>query len=88
MDLKGIQFRKQEGVISTYKGVALPISFRADFFVEDRLIVELKAVEDLTEIHTAQVLTYLKLTDVRLGLLINFNVPALWRGVRRVVNHL
>jgi GxxExxY protein len=56
--------------------------------VQQLVLVELKAIESLLEVHTAQLLTYLRLTGFRLGLLINFNVPVLWRGVRRIANHL
>jgi GxxExxY protein len=59
-----------------------------DLLVEDRIVVELKAVHELLPLHSAQVLTYLKLQRLKLGLVINFNVPVLWRGVRRIVNDL
>ena len=87
-ELSGIHFKRQAGIATSYKGSTLPISFRVDFLVNDLLMVELKSVESLSELHTAQMLTYLRLTNFRLGLLINFNVPALWRGVRRVANNL
>jgi GxxExxY protein len=88
LELRQIEFKRQAGIATSYKGSMLPLSFRVDFLVNELLMVELKAVESLSELHTAQMLTYLRLTDLRLGLLINFNVPALWRGVRRVANHL
>ena len=71
-----------------YKGTRIEHAYRLDMIVSGRIVVEVKAVDELTALHKMQLLTYLKLTDKRLGLLINFNVPILWKGVRRVVNHL
>ena len=77
----------QEREISLqYKGVRLHSAYRIDLLVEGRLVVEVKAIEAVTPIHHAQLLTYLKLLHLRFGLLINFNVGILARGVRRVVN--
>lgn len=64
----------------------LDIGYRIDIIIEDKFIAEIKAVESLNEVHLAQLLTYLKLTDCKLGLLINFNVKLLKDGVRRVIN--
>jgi GxxExxY protein len=69
-----------------YKGVSIDAGYRIDLIVEDSIIVELKAVESLTRIHTAQILAYLKLSNIKLGLLINFNVPRLRQGIKRIVN--
>jgi GxxExxY protein len=69
-----------------YRGIRLDAGFRADMLVEDRVLVELKSVESLAPIHTAQMLTYLKLSKKPVGLLINFNVPVLKDGVKRVLN--
>jgi GxxExxY protein len=71
-----------------YRGIKLEIGYRADLFVENKVIVGIKAVDELSEIHFAQVLTYLKLTQCKLGLLMNFNVPLLKDGLRRIVNNL
>jgi GxxExxY protein len=87
-DLRGTTYRRQAEIGSHYKGSPLDITFRVDFAVEESLIVEIKSVDSLQEIHSAQLLTYLRLTNFRLGLLINFNVPVLWRGVRRIANNL
>ncbi len=86
--LRELRYRRQAGIGSKYKGVELGLAFRVDFEVENSVLVELKAVEAFQEVHTAQLLTYLRLTNRHLGLLINFNVPALWRGVKRVANNL
>ena len=68
-----------------YKGLALDAGYRLDLLVEQTLIVEIKSVEELHPIHTAQVLTYLKQMKLSLGLLINFNVPLLRNGIKRIV---
>ena len=70
-----------------YKGVQLDCGYRIDLVVEDKLIVELKTVQELLPIHEAQLLTSLKLSGLAVGLLINFNVPVLRRGIKRIVNH-
>jgi GxxExxY protein len=69
-----------------YEDVRLDCGYRIDLLVANQVIVEIKAVEILNPVHLAQVITYLKLTDLRLGYLINFNVPRLKKGIRRVVN--
>jgi GxxExxY protein len=69
-----------------YQGVQLPSAYRVDFIVEDCLLVEIKCVEKLLPVHFAQLLSYLKLSGHKLGLLINFNVPHLRQGIRRVIN--
>jgi GxxExxY protein len=68
-----------------YKQIKLDCGYRIDLLVDDRLIVELKSVEQLSKIHEAQVLTYMKLLNVRIGLLINFNVQMLKKGIKRFV---
>jgi GxxExxY protein len=82
----GIPVLRQHKVPVKYKGVQLDLGFRIDLWVDDRIIVEIKAVEARHPVHTAQLLSYLKLTDCRLGLLINFNAETLVKGVKRVVN--
>ena len=71
-----------------YEEVKLNVGYRLDLLVEDKVIVELKSVEKLTDVHLAQVLTYLKLSECKLGLLINFNVALIKHGIKRVVNNL
>ena len=75
-------------VAASYKGIDLDIAYRMDMLVMDKVVVELKVVEHVLPIHKAQLLSYLKLSNKRLGLLINFNTPLLKNGVRRVVNNL
>jgi GxxExxY protein len=64
----------------------LELGFRLDLWVEEKVIIEVKSVESLNDVHLAQVLTYLKLTNNKLGLLINFNVPLIKQGIKRVIN--
>jgi GxxExxY protein len=84
LDLRGISFKRQVNLSLEYKGLALDCGYRMDLLVEDRVILELKAVESLLPIHEAQLLTYLKLTGNTTGLLINFNVPTLVKGIKRL----
>jgi GxxExxY protein len=74
----------QKEIPLTYKGLALESGFRADLIVENRVLIELKSVDQLLPVHTAQVLTYLKLTGLRTALLINFNVQLLKNGIKRL----
>ena len=86
--LRGFSVERQKAVPLEYKGLALGDGFRIDLLVEAQIVVEVKAVENIQPIHEAQLLTYLRLTDTRLGLLINFNEKAIKDGVKRVVNRL
>ena len=86
LTLRGISVRAQVEIEMNYKGVNLGDGLRLDLLVDDKLIVELKSVEELKPVHYKQLKTYLKLTDRRLGLLINFNVNDIMDGVKRVIN--
>ncbi|WP_456441671.1 GxxExxY protein [Caldithrix abyssi] len=79
---------KQKPLPLIYEEVKLDIGYRVDLFVEKKVIIEVKSVESLNDIHLAQILTYLKLSNCRLGILINFNVTLLKNGIKRVVNNL
>jgi GxxExxY protein len=83
---KDLHFEHQVHLPLIYKQVRLPVAYRVDFIVENCLIVEIKCVETLLPVHAAQVLSYLKLSGHKLGLLINFNVPHLRHGIHRIVN--
>lgn len=85
LSISGVAFRLQQPIPVDYKGHRLDCGYRADFLIEDTLIVELKSVDELRAIHEAQLLTYMKLADVPVGLLINFNVKLLKDGIRRFV---
>jgi GxxExxY protein len=83
---RGLEAHRQVLVPLRYKGLDLKTGIRLHIQVEQRVIVEVKSVEHLHEVHRAQLLTYLKLTNIRLGLLLNFNVKYLRDGMRRIVN--
>jgi len=85
MRIRGLNFERQVPLPVVYKGVTLDCGYRLDFLVEKAVVVELKAVESLQPIDEAQVLAYLKLGGWTVGLLINFNVPVLRDGIKRVV---
>lgn len=86
LKMLGLSFEKEKPMPIQYEEVKLNVGYRIDILVENKVVIELKAVEKLTDIHLAQTLTYLKLGHFKLGLLINFNVPLLKQGIRRVVN--
>lgn len=81
-----LKVEKQKALPLIYEEVKLDVGYRIDIIIEDKFIVEVKSVEALTDVHLAQLLTYLRLSDCRLGLLINLNVKLLKEGVRRVIN--
>jgi GxxExxY protein len=85
---ENVYVEKQKGLPLVYEEVKLDIGYRTDLVLENKLIVEIKAVEALNDIHLAQILTYLKLSKCKLGLLINFNVVLFKDGVKRVINGL
>ena len=84
----GLKVDKQRALPLVYEEVKLDFGYRVDLFVENKVVIEVKSVEALNDIFLAQVLTYLKLSNCKLGLLINFNVRRLKDGIRRVVNNL
>jgi GxxExxY protein len=84
----GLLVEKQKPLPLVYKEVKLECGYRLDLVVENKVIIEVKAVEALNEVHMAQILTYLKLSKCRLGLLMNFNVALMKDGIKRVVNKL
>lgn len=85
LSLAGVQFARQKELPVEYKGVSLECGYRIDLLVEDKLILELKAVDEVLGIHQAQILTYMKLCKAPVGLLINFNVSLLKDGIQRFV---
>ena len=89
-DLKemGLYVEQQKGLPFTYKELEFDRGYRMDLIIENKLIIEIKSVENLAPLHFAQTLTYLKLSNKKLGLLINFNTPVLKEGVHRIVNNL
>ena len=83
---RGFDVEQQKPLPVVYKGKRLDAGYRLDLMVEEQVIVEIKAVEELAPIHQAQLLSYLKLSGCKIGLLINFNVPVLKNGIKRVIN--
>ncbi|MBI1936811.1 MAG: GxxExxY protein [Ignavibacteriales bacterium] len=84
----GLKVVKQKPLPLIYEEVKLDCGYRVDLLVEDKVVIELKSVEALNDLFIAQVLTYLKLSECKLGLLINFNVTRLKDGIKRIVNNL
>lgn len=85
---QNIMFKRQVPLPVLYKEVKLDCAYRLDIVVDDCVILELKAVEKILPIHDAQLLTYLKLADLRLGILINFNTAVLKNSIKRIINNL
>lgn len=85
LQLREIAYVQQVDLPLSYKGIKLDCGYRIDMIVGNRVVIELKSVQDVLPVHEAQLLTYLRLTGLRVGLLINFNVPALRDGIRRRV---
>ena len=88
LEQTGIKIEKQKTLPLVYHAVKLDAGYRIDLLVENKVVVEITAVEALNDVHLAQVLTYLKLSKCKLGLLINFNVRSLKSGIKRVVNNI
>lgn len=84
----GLEIKQQLPMPFIYKNVKQDVGYRIDLLVNNKVIIELKSVETLAPVHFAQTLTYLKLSGLKLGLLINFNVPVLRNGIHRIVNGL
>ena len=87
LEKRGLNVASQIPQIIAYGDITIEAGYRLDLLINDQLIIELKAVESLLPIHKAQILTYLKLSNKTLGLLINFNVPLIKNGIKRIVNN-
>ncbi len=85
---RGLSIQRQQGMPVVYDTIHMEMGFRADLIVNHKVIVEIKSIEAIAPVHRKQLLTYLRLTDKRLGLLINFNVDLIKNGITRVVNNL
>ncbi|MEJ2211447.1 MAG: GxxExxY protein, partial [Anaerolineae bacterium] len=85
LGLRGLPFEQEKDLPVEYKGTLLDCGYRLDFLVAGKVVLELKAVDEIHPVHKAQLLTYLKLTGCQIGLLINFNVPLLKQGIHRMV---
>jgi GxxExxY protein len=86
LDKRNIPYDRQKGIIANYEDVVLDVGFRADFIMENKLIIEIKSVEHLEKVHHKTVLTYLKLTGIKLAILVNFNVNLIKEGIHRKIN--
>jgi GxxExxY protein len=83
-----IYYKRQQGIPVIYEDVKMDLGFRADIIVEDKVIIEIKSVETIAPVHQKQLLTYLKITGLKLGLLVNFNEALIKAGIQRIVNNL
>ena len=86
LELRGLNLQRQLSVPIHYKGKLIEVGFRADIVIEGKLLIELKAVEEVIPVHEAQVITYLKILNLPLGLLINFNTVLIKDGIQRILN--
>ncbi len=85
---EGVNVQTQVGLPFTYEEINLDIGYRLDILVENKVIIEVKSVESLADVHYKQLLTYLKLSDKRLGILVNFNTNEINKSIKRIVNKL
>lgn len=88
LNKSGLFIERQKSLPLIYEDIKLDIGYRVDLLIEKKLIIELKSVDALNDIHFAQLLTYLKLSNCKLGLLINFNVTLIKNGIKRIANNL
>ena len=88
LDKLEIPYQRQQGIKVIYDTIAMDMGFRADIIVDKKVIVELKSIEAIAPVHCKVVLTYLRLTNIRLALLVNFNVALIKDGITRIVNNL
>jgi GxxExxY protein len=86
LDKVELSYKRQQGIAAMYEGVKLEVGFRADLIVENKVIVELKSVEAIAQVHSKTLLTYMRLTNLEVGLLVNFNVALLKNGITRLVD--
>lgn len=85
---QGLKVERQRPIPVFWNEIKMELGFRADLIVEDKVIIEIKSVEQIAPVHPKQLLTYLKITGLKLGLLINFNEPLIKTGIKRIVNNL
>lgn len=88
LDKRNIPYLRQKGIRVYHEGNDMGIGFIPDIIIDGKVVVEIKSVENICEVHHKQIISYLKLTNLKLGLLINFNVPLLKNGIHRKVNNL
>lgn len=88
LNQEGLNVKRQQDLPVFYKDLKMDVGFRTDLIVENKIIIELKSVEKIAPVHQKQLLTYLKIADLKLGLLINFNEALIKNGITRIVNRL
>lgn len=88
LNKKNLFVKRQQGIAVIYEQVKMDLGFRADLIVEDKVLIEIKSVESIARVHQKQTLTYLRLTGLKLGLLVNFNEALIKNGIHRIVNGL
>jgi GxxExxY protein len=86
LDRRNIPYARQKGIVANYENIVLDIGFRADIIMDNKLLIEIKSVEHLEKVHHKTVLTYLKLTGIKLALLANFNVNLIKEGIHRKIH--
>ena len=84
----GLNFKRQQGIPVIYEDIKMELGFRADIIVQNKVIIEIKSIEDIAPVHKKQLLTYLKITGLKLGILVNFNEALIKDGITRIVNNL
>lgn len=87
LDKEGLAFKRQLELPVHYEDIILDVAFRIDILVENKVIIEIKSVEELSKVHYKQIITYLKLTSIPLGLLVNFNTDSIKENIKRIVNN-
>lgn len=87
LDKAGLKFKRQQNLPVYYDDIILDVAFRIDIFVEDRIVIEIKSVEELSKVHYKQIITYLKLLDISIGILVNFNTDVIKDAIKRIVNN-
>ena len=86
LDKRSIPYARKKGIVANYENIVLEVGFRADIIMDNKLIIEIKSVEHLEKVHHKTVLTYLKLTGIKLALLVNFNVNLIKEGIHRKIH--
>jgi GxxExxY protein len=87
LDKAGLKYKRQQELPVYYDDIILDVAFRIDIFVEDSIVIEIKSVEEFSKVHYKQIITYLKLLDVSIGILVNFNTNSIKENIKRIVNN-
>lgn len=87
LDKAGLKYKRQQELPVYYDDIILDVAFRIDIFVEDSIVIEIKSVEEFSKVHYKQIITYLKLLNVSIGMLVNFNTDSIKENIKRIVNN-